>query len=149
MAQDHKTENTDTGPAHAGPVSPLKAGLAGRCPRCFRGKVLHKGLELRPACPACGLDLRQVDPGDGPAVFVILILGALTAVLAFIIGGLVRPPMWVHMILWPLFIAGAGFWMLRVVKVILVALELRHDAHEGRIDPAGDADDPAPDDQSR
>ena len=56
---------------------PIARGLAGRCPRCGKGKLFAGFLSLRPACESCGLEFDFADAGDGPAVFVILIGGAI------------------------------------------------------------------------
>ncbi len=56
-------------------LSPFRAGLACKCPRCGRGKLFESYLTVRASCDVCGLDLRGHDAGDGPAVFHIFILG--------------------------------------------------------------------------
>ena len=53
---------------------PIARGLRGRCPRCGEGKLFQGFLSLRPRCAHCGLDFNFADAGDGPAVFVILIV---------------------------------------------------------------------------
>ena len=42
----------------------LLHGLKRRCPRCGEGRLFHRWLKLRDACPACGLRylLNQGDP---------------------------------------------------------------------------------------
>lgn len=57
--------------------SPFATGLAGRCPRCGRGRLFQGFLSVVPRCDACGLDLSVQDSGDGPAAFIILIVGVL------------------------------------------------------------------------
>jgi len=52
-------------------------GIACKCPRCGRGKLYGGFLNLRPNCEACGLDYAFIDTGDGPAVFIIMIAGAI------------------------------------------------------------------------
>ena len=79
-----------------------------------------------PRCEACGLDLSQHDTGDGAAVFVILLLGAIITALAIWVEVRFAPPLWVHIVLWfPLTLAGA-IWMLRVIKAWLIAEQYRH-----------------------
>ena len=74
----------------------------------------------------CGLDLSAQDAGDGPAVFVILILGLIVVGLAALVEIRFSPPIWVHLALWtPLIIAGA-IVMLRPLKAGLIALQYRH-----------------------
>ena len=54
------------------PISPLKSGLAGKCPRCGRGKFFAGFLKVAKKCNACGLDFSFADAGDGAAWFVML-----------------------------------------------------------------------------
>ena len=67
-----------------------KAALLGRCPRCGKGSLFNGYLNVAPACSACGLDYAPFDAGDGPAVFVILIVGALTYFPAYSLGAIVE-----------------------------------------------------------
>ncbi|HTZ80557.1 MAG TPA: DUF983 domain-containing protein [Stellaceae bacterium] len=108
------------------PVSPLSAALSCRCPRCGEGKVFQGILTVVPRCSRCGLDLRGEDAGDGPAVFVILILGALVVLAAIIVEVKFEPPLWVHLVLWiPTVLVGAVL-LLRPLKAGLIALQYRH-----------------------
>ncbi|BBK39602.1 membrane protein [Allostella sp. ATCC 35155] len=108
------------------PPSPTSAGLAGRCPRCGRGPLFQGFLSVRDRCPVCGLDLSRHDSGDGPAVFVILILGALVVGLALWVELRWQPPLWVHAALWTPFTIGTALLMLRPLKGVMVALNYRH-----------------------
>jgi uncharacterized protein (DUF983 family) len=108
------------------PVSLLSAALGCRCPRCGRGKVFDGLLTIVPRCAACGLDISAQDAGDGPAVFVILILGAIVVLLAALVEINFAPPIWVHIVLWfPLTLSGA-ILLLRPLKAGLIALQYRH-----------------------
>jgi len=69
----------DTVPGAGRGPSVLAASLWGRCPRCGKGNLFRGYLTLSPSCPACGLDFAGFEAGDGPAVFVILIVGAIVA----------------------------------------------------------------------
>ena len=60
-------------------------GLACKCPRCGEGKLYQGFLTLRPACESCGLDYAFIDSGDGPAVFIIMIAGAIVVGCALIV----------------------------------------------------------------
>ena len=107
------------------PVSILKAGLLMRCPRCARGPLFQGLLEVRETCAACGLDLRRQDSGDGPAVFVVLVLGVVVVVLALTLEARLEPPLWVHMAIWPVFILAGTLALLRPFKATLIALQYR------------------------
>ena len=107
-------------------LSPFLTGLTCRCPRCGKGKLFHGFLDVRPTCEACGLDYRFVDSGDGPAVFVILGLGALIMLAVFWLEFRFEPPWWLHVVLWLPITFGAAVWMLRVLKAWLIAQQYRH-----------------------
>jgi len=42
-------------------------------------------LRFREKCPVCGADFRVADAGDGPAVFIILIVGAIVTPLLIVL----------------------------------------------------------------
>src|SRR5580692_3620702 len=75
-------------------------GIACKCPRCGKGKLYSGFLTLRPRCEACGLDYAFIDAGDGPAVFIIMIAGAIVVGCALIVEIKYQPPFWVHAALW-------------------------------------------------
>ena len=107
-------------------VSPLRAALLCRCPRCGEGRLFAGLIEVRPACPVCGLDLSQQNAGDGPAVFVILLLGLIVVALAALVEIAFSPPIWVHLLLWTPFVLVGALGLLRPFKAGLIALEYRH-----------------------
>ena len=107
-------------------VSPLHAALACRCPRCGRGRLFQRLLDVRPVCEVCGLDLSAQDAGDGPAVFVILLLGFVVVGLAALVEINFAPPIWVHLVLWTPVILVGSVLMLRPLKAGLIALQYRH-----------------------
>ncbi|HVC54682.1 MAG TPA: DUF983 domain-containing protein [Stellaceae bacterium] len=108
------------------PVSLAHAALLCRCPRCGEGRLFTGLLTVRPACAACGLDFSAQDAGDGPAVFVILLLGLIVVGLAGWVEVTFSPPIWVHIVLWTPLIAGGAIAMLRPLKAGLIALHYRH-----------------------
>lgn len=107
-------------------VSLIRAGLACRCPRCGQGKLFKGILDIAPSCSVCGLDLASHDNGDGPAVFVVLILGAVTVAAALIVEVNVTPPFWVHAVLWLPLILGGSIGLLRPFKALFFAINYRH-----------------------
>lgn len=125
-------DRTATGPKPQ--VSPFVAGLKGRCPRCGTGPLFKApfNLDLRPACDKCGLDYKFIDTGDGPAVFAILILGFLMLGGALLLEFTLRPPIWVHMLIWIPVTLLMAFGLLRPLKATLVALQFVNKAAEGR-----------------
>ena len=75
------------------------------------------------------------DAGDGPAVFVILIVGAIVAGSALVVEVKYEPPYWVHAVLWIPLLLILSFAMLRLVKSTLLVLQYKHKAGEGRLEP--------------
>ena len=114
-------------------VSPLYAGVFARCPRCGEGKLFKNVLEMRPSCDRCGLDYRFIDTGDGPAVFAIFILGFAILGLALYVEFSYEPSVWVHVALWGLVTPLIALVVLRFLKSILITLQYRNKAEEGRI----------------
>ena len=111
-----------------------KAAFLGRCPRCGNGSLFKGYLNVAPACGACGLDYAPFDAGDGPAVFVILIVGAIVAGSALFVEVKFEPPYWVHMVLWIPLILILSLAMLRFMKSLLLVLQYKHKAGEGRLE---------------
>ena len=111
-------------------LAPLGKALLGRCPRCGEGRLFSGVLGIRERCEACGLDLRAVDTGNGPAALVIMVLGAIIVGLAFWVEFRFAPPFWVHAILWPLLTVPAAVAMIRVLKAGLVWSQYRNRASE-------------------
>jgi uncharacterized protein (DUF983 family) len=90
-------------------------------------------IAIRKHCPACGLDYAIFDAGDGPAVFGILIVGAIVAGLALWVEFTWSPPTWVHLVLWIPLICVLTFVFLRLSKSALLVLQYKHKAGEGRL----------------
>jgi uncharacterized protein (DUF983 family) len=116
------------------PVDPFKAGLTCTCPRCGNGRLFDGLVKLRPACSACGLDYSFADAGDGPAVFVIMIIGFIVVGLALYVDVNFSPPIWLQLIIWIPFAVVLCLWLLRVLKATLIALQYRNKAKQGEID---------------
>ncbi len=76
--------------------------------------------------PGGGLDLRGNDAGDGPAVFVILGLGAIVMMLVFWVEFRFEPPWWVHVVIWAPLTVGLAVWLLRLLKALLIAQQYTH-----------------------
>ena len=113
-------------------VSPLAGALAGRCPRC-KSKTLFSGwVRFADSCRACRLDFSSFNVGDGPAAFLILVIGAILTVAALAVDGAYSPLWWVHIVWLPVGLALTVFG-LRWAKALLLTQEYVHRAREGRI----------------
>lgn len=117
------------------PLSPFRTGLASRCPRCGQGRLFAGFLTVAPHCTVCGLDLSKQDSGDGPAVFIIFILGAVVVPLVFWVEFTYEPSIWLHMVIWVPVILGGALGLLRPMKAVMIALQFRNKASDtGTVD---------------
>lgn len=119
--------------SETGGPNTFQAALFGRCPRCGKGHLFTGYLTLDRQCSVCGLDYSVFDPGDGPAVFVILIVGAIAAGGALFVEFTYQPPYWVHAVIWVPTITVLTVLLLRLAKSLLVVLQYKHQAQEGRL----------------
>jgi uncharacterized protein (DUF983 family) len=113
--------------------SPVVTGLKGRCPRCGKGHMFQGFLKIRPTCEVCGLDLAFADAGDGPAFFVMSIVGIIVVALALWVEFTYEPRIWVHLVMWFTLTAVLSLAMVRPLKGVMVALQYHHKAEEGRL----------------
>jgi uncharacterized protein (DUF983 family) len=116
------------------PVDPISVGLKGRCPRCGEGRLFDGFLTVGEDCTNCGLDYSYADAGDGPAVFVILIVGFIVVGLALWTEVNISPPLWVHLVIWLPLTVALALTALRLIKGVLLTLQYSKQAAEGRLD---------------
>lgn len=114
-------------------MSPASVALRGLCPRCGARTLFAGIVRFAPRCRACGLDFASSNVGDGPAAFLIFIVGGIVTALAITVELKLSPPWWVHMLLWLPLTAALTIGLLRLGKGLLLALEYRHRAAEGRL----------------
>jgi uncharacterized protein (DUF983 family) len=111
--------------------SPLASALAGACPRCGARTLFDGWVRFAGKCRGCGLDFSGFNVGDGPAAFLILIVGAILTIGAITGELMFEAPYWVHLVWVPLGLALTVFG-LRFGKALLLGQEYRHRAGEGR-----------------
>lgn len=85
---------------------------------------------MRSVCAVCGLDLSRNDTGDGPAVFVMFAVSILVVGAALWVEFHLAPPIWVHVVVWPLVTLALALLLMRPAKAAMVALQYRHRASE-------------------
>ncbi len=107
-------------------ISPLRTGLTCKCPACGEGKLFSGFLDVAEQCDRCGQDFSRINSGDGPAVFVIFIVGFAVVGLAFWVEVVFSPPYWLQLAIWMPAILIASVGLLRPFKAILIALQFRH-----------------------
>ena len=116
-----------------GPAPSLVAAtLKGLCPQCGARSLFAGVARFSPECSKCGLPFASFDVGDGPAVFLILIVGTIVAVSAILVDLAYSPRWWVHLGWIPLMV-GLTLAGLRLGKAALMYQIFHHRAGEGKL----------------
>ena len=110
-----------------------QAALRGLCPRCGAPGLFSGVVRFSAECSICRLDYGQYNVGDGPAAFLIMIVGAVVTICAVTLQLSAEPPYWVHIIIWIPVTAALVIGLLRIAKATLLVLEYRNHAREGRM----------------
>lgn len=87
-------------------------------------------LKLADHCRACGADFKSADAGDGPAVFVILIVGAIVAPLLLVLQFGLDLPDWLALTIAMIAAVVLCLALLPPFKAVLFALQWKHKASE-------------------
>ncbi len=109
-------------------VNPIRAGLLCRCPNCGRGKLFAGFLKVVDRCAVCGFDFTRLNTGDGAAVFIMQLAGAPVVFTALYIEIAYRPPIWLHLMIWPALTVVLALSLMRPGKGFMVALQMRNRA---------------------
>lgn len=113
--------------------APVDSGLRGLCPRCSAPTLFAGTIKFADRCESCGLDYSSFNVGDGPVVFLTLGIGTLVTIFAVILELAVEPPFWVHALVWIPITLILVVGTLRFAKGLLLALEYRNSAWQGRL----------------
>ncbi|MHA6722049.1 DUF983 domain-containing protein [Sphingomonas sp. RS2018] len=130
---EHPTDPAAAAQPKGAPPSIVEAGVKGLCPRCGAQTLFAGVARFAERCGACGLDYTAFNVGDGPAAFLTLGVGTLVTVLALVTDAVFTPPIWLHLIIWPIVTLAAVVGGLRFAKGALMAAEYRNSAREGRL----------------
>ena len=115
-------------------VDPAKAAAFGRCPRCGKGRLFAGYLRLEIECSRCGLDFAPLDSADGPAFFVMSLISFIVVGFALYVEVTYSPPLYVHLLLWLPISLVLAIPLMRIAKGLMVGLQFRSNAAEGRLD---------------
>jgi len=114
----------------SGRPSAWAAGVQMRCPECGKGPVFGGYLRIREKCTVCGANFAAADAGDGPAVFVILIVGAIVAPLLIVLQFGLHLPSVVALAITLVAAILLCLALLPPFKATLFALQWKHKASE-------------------
>ena len=112
------------------PTNPILAGLLCRCPVCGKGPLFEGFLKVRKTCNVCSADLSKAESGDGPVVFILLIVGAIGC------GGLLFTelnaslPVTAVLEIWIPITVGLSLGVMRPFKALMIAAQLHFKASE-------------------
>ena len=106
----------------------IKQSLKCGCPECGEGPIFQHRytLDVKDVCPFCGYDLKNADSGDGPAVFMIFILGFLMTPLALLVDAYMPMPLWAHSIVWTVVGLMICLLTMQPIKAYVIALNYKH-----------------------
>ncbi len=113
-------------------LSPITTGLAGKCPRCGRGRLFEGYLKVAKSCSSCSLSFSFADSGDGAAWFVMLFVCVVGVGSILGVEIAYSPPFWVHALIAIPVLILLPLAMLRPMKGILLAQQWKTGAREGR-----------------
>mgnify|MGYP003624327818 CR=1 FL=1 len=125
---EHNKKDTEDQNETGAVLKLIKTALFCRCPKCNKSGIFKQGLfnfDLEENCTSCGLDLTRSDSADGPAVFLIFILGFLLVPLALIVEVKVGWPTWLHVAVWGTLGLIITLWALKPIKALVIALQYR------------------------
>ncbi len=109
-------------------LNDLKKAFSCLCPQCEKGALYRSTFDLRlnNQCNHCGLDLEKNDSADGPAVFLIFILGFLIVPLALLMDSLLSLSLLTHTIIWSIVILALTIGSIKPLKAYIIMLQYRH-----------------------
>ena len=122
-----------TNQPYYGDVSPVSAGIAGKCPRCGRGRLFDGYLKVARECQSCGQSFAFADAGDGAAWFVMLIAGVTAVGLALWVEVVWQPSYWIHALIALPAAVILPIVLLRPIKGILLCQQFKTKAAPGEV----------------
>lgn len=112
--------------------APFPSGLQGRCPECGRGNLFNGFLKFASQCNACGADFSNEDAGDGPAIFVIFIVGIFIVPMAIAFQLIFDASTALTLTVWIPIIIIACLGLLRLLRGVMFNLAWANKAREIR-----------------
>jgi len=107
-------------------LSLFEVSLFNKCPSCQKTGIYASLLGVKDECEVCGFALKNHDAGDGPAFFAMFITATIVSILAVLAEIFMRPPLWLHMIVWSVLTIVLSIFFLRVIKSGLIALQYKY-----------------------
>ena len=115
-------------------ISPIRAGLLCRCPRCGEGPLFSGFLKVVDRCADCGFDFTRLNTGDGAAIFIMQIAGGIVVFGALFVMIAFNPPIWLLLLITLPLVAALSIGLMRPGKGVMIALQMRNKAGQSRHD---------------
>lgn len=107
--------------------------MAARCPVCDRGRLFAGILKFRDQCDVCGADFTTLeDTGDGPAIFVIFIVGIFIVPIPVLLSVISGWPSWLSLGLFIPIIIAVSIALLRLLRAVMFRRQWKQSALEQR-----------------
>lgn len=90
-------------------------------------------LSYSDACAVCGADFSHEDAGDGPAIFVIFLVGIFIIPMALGFQMILDPPVFVTFLVWSPIIIAVSLWWLRLLRGLMFNIAWQRKAREVRL----------------
>ncbi|MEO1648812.1 MAG: DUF983 domain-containing protein [Pseudomonadota bacterium] len=101
----------------------LQAALFGLCPNCGAPTLFEAPARVAGQCPACGQELAALERGGRLAGLLTIAVAALLITAAITVEELLRPPLWLQVIVWAPLTVAAVLGGLRLFKTASVYQE--------------------------
>jgi uncharacterized protein (DUF983 family) len=102
----------------------MKRGFLERCPNCGKGRMFGRYLKVNAECPACHEELHHQRADDAPPYFTIVIVGHIVGAAMLAVEEINDAlPLWLHAIVWPLFVVALSLALLPRIKGALIAYQ--------------------------
>ncbi len=112
----------------------VRAALFALCPACGASGLFAAPAAFVPRCRGCGLDLHAHEASGRLLYPLIVPIVALFVLAALRLDDALRPPLWVHAVIWPPVIALSVIGALRLGKVAMLMRKLPNPPRDGEGD---------------
>ena len=121
-------QNTASEPKRS-TLDAMVKGWRNKCPSCSNGKVIGGYLKVNDTCPSCGEEFHHQRADDAPPYFTIFIVGHIVIPLALAMEMDMKPPLWLHAIIWAPLIIALSLYLLPRIKGALIGLQWANRMH--------------------
>ena len=98
-------------------------GAMHKCPNCGKGQLFRSYLKTNNVCEICNEEFHHHRADDAPPYFTIVIVGHFIVSAILSVEVAIKPPLWIHMVIWiPLSIA-FSLALLGPIKGAIVGLQ--------------------------